>query len=1216
MQLSFPCRLFLSAVCAIAVFVLSLGPSSSLSVSAQTWLADQYVSTASMGLTTQAEIQRPAKSDEPSIPGLDWQLEQLYRASLSQDKATLDTLRGLPSVNLDSATARVIIELDTPSGAKAVGETWTEVVKTANGSLAEIHHAAPIRINADLEAALKAAGAQFETATMYQLQVVVPFNSLETLTHISGVRYVRLPFPVQPTEGSSTSQGVSATNLSDWHSVGYNGTGTTIGIFDLGFSGWQTRQSTNDLPPADRLVLMDYSSAYDFEPDITAQKHGTACAEIAYDMAPGSTIYLYAFNTEVEFANAVSDYMDVEGKRIASLSVGWVNAGPYDGTGLLADVITAATNDGILWLTSAGNQQTQHWSGIATQYGSSNAIAFADGNINLFGPDINYVWNISAGDELSLYLEWNDWNGGRTGNQNHIDYDIELYRWNSGSWILVSKSMNNQCSTSAFPMEAIGYTVPSGQAGYYGFAIYRVTSRSGTTCPNNFGHWLNLHTYSGFFTYGVGANNSFSINNHCNSITIPADSDNSITVGAANFYTRQETPTYGLETFSSFGPRNSAGGGDPGLTVNKPDLVAWDGVNTTSYGLSPIYGGYYEHGDSGFWGTSAAVPHVAGLIAVVWQDNPTFNASQLRTYLQTRATHKGDGGACGGNVSDQNNRYGWGYLAHGNQAPVLDNSSNMNMPNIDEDDKNNSGILIADLLKIPGGDRITDPDPDAYEGIMMSRSNEYDEETIGVWQFSQDGTNWQNVNFQRFSSIHLLPVDSSTRIRFIPSANWNGMTQFALSAWDQTRTAPFDLFQPGSICPLNFCSTASAQVFITINPINDAPVLTSIRPSLPGIAEGGIDNSGVFVSSLIPNNISDVDGSGAQKGIAIYANNPGNGKWQYALNSITAWNDLGDVSTDSALLLRPEDKVRFVPDLFNGTHASLSYFAWDQTSGTAGSNADVNSRGGITAFSTTSDTSRITVTSINVAPVLAASAPALPEITEDDEHSLEVTVAALIGNGISDADYYDPQGIAIYTQTVKESQWQFSLDNGETWMNIGQLSQDSALLLRSEDLLRFIPDGKNGLIASLGYYAWDQSGGNPGSKVNASTRGGFTAFSIEEDILTINVTSLNDAPVFTPTDLWMVKQGHSLSFTVTALDVDIPIDTLTYTLGTNAPNTATLDAASGLFDWTPSESDPPGIYAFTIHVTDNGIPALSDSTSIHILLVNIFFDLFIPFVSR
>ncbi len=78
------------------------------------------------------------------------------------------------------------------------------------------------------------------------------------------------------------------------------------------------------------------------------------------------------------------------------------------------------------------------------------------------------------------------------------------------------------------------------------------------------------------------------------------------------------------------------------------------------------------------------------------------------------------------------------------------------------------------------------------------------------------------------------------------------------------------------------------------------------------------------------------------------------------------------VSDVAALLLRDTDRVRFLPDAMNGGTATISFRAWDQTDGVAGSTANTTSNGGLTAYSTSTQTSTLTATSVNDAPTAVA----------------------------------------------------------------------------------------------------------------------------------------------------------------------------------------------------------------------------------------------------
>ena len=165
------------------------------------------------------------------------------------------------------------------------------------------------------------------------------------------------------------------------------------------------------------------------------------------------------------------------------------------------------------------------------------------------------------------------------------------------------------------------------------------------------------------------------------------------------------------------------------------------------------------------------------------------------------------------------------------------------------------------------------------------------------------------------------------------------------------------------------------EATVTFDASNEAPVLAPATPNMTGITEDATDNNGMSVASIVGGTITDSD-VGAREGIAAFASAPGNGSWAFSLNGGASWAIVGTVSSAQALLLRSTDRIRFVPDTRNGTTASISYYAWDQSDdGLPGTKVEVAIRGGETAFSTASDTASIIVTSVNDAPIVAAIIP-------------------------------------------------------------------------------------------------------------------------------------------------------------------------------------------------------------------------------------------------
>ena len=319
--------------------------------------------------------------------------------------------------------------------------------------------------------------------------------------------------------------------------------------------------------------------------------------------------------------------------------------------------------------------------------------------------------------------------------------------------------------------------------------------------------------------------------------------------------------------------------------------------------------------------------------------------------------------------------------------------------------------------------------------------------------------------------------------------------------------------------------TPSFSKTVAITPVrhNDAPV-NNIPAAIPAIQEDAVNNSGSLVSSFLSS--TDVDAS-AVSGIAVTANDNTHGAWQYSIDGGASWLAFGTASDAAARLLRSTDLVRFVPTPdYNGT-ATITYRAWDRTSGTAGSTADLSAatsygttkavtNGDETAFSATKQTATLTVSAVNDSPVLTAAAPTLTPLTEDDTGNAGQTIASVLGGSVSDVDSGASSGIAVTSLASGNGTWQYSTNGGTSWSAVGAVSSSSALLLRSTDKIRFVPDAKNATTASFSYKAWDQTGataGQQGTKVSTATSGGTSPFSTASDTAGITVTAVNDAPV-------------------------------------------------------------------------------------------------------
>src|SRR5207245_9083135 len=80
-------------------------------------------------------------------------------------------------------------------------------------------------------------------------------------------------------------------------------------------------------------------------------------------------------------------------------------------------------------------------------------------------------------------------------------------------------------------------------------------------------------------------------------------------------------------------------------------------------------------------------------------------------------------------------------------------------------------------------------------------------------------------------------------------------------------------------------------------------------------------------------------------------------------------------------------------------------------------------------------------------------------------------------------------------------------------------------------------------------------------------------------------------PTLTVPPTQTINELTTLTVTNSATDPDIPANTLTFAL-VAGPSGMTLDPATGVLTWTPSEAQGPSTNVITVRVSDDGTPPL------------------------
>lgn len=461
-----------------------------------------------------------------------------------------------------------------------------------------------------------------------------------------------------------------------------------------------------------------------------------------------------------------------------------------------------------------------------------------------------------------------------------------------------------------------------------------------------------------------------------------------------------------------------------------------------------------------------------------------------------------------------------------NRAPVMRNTPGTSAFHVSEDATPASIASLKVKTLVERAD-VADADGDVC-GIAVIAANNLG----GQWQYSVDGSGWQNLTLTTPDMARVLGPDA--QIRFVPAADFNGLVNPGLTyhAWDQTVWGSGGLAYASEWGGYSPFSTETEVLQCEVAPINDRPALNAAaNPSLPDIYGNILSqyNRGQSVSNLLHGLATDADLD--ECGIAVTSTANANGQWEFSLDGGTTWRAFGSPTSGIARLLGPGDRVRFMPARnYSGTVANgLGFAAWDRSSGARGNLASIATG---TAFSSETSAFSITVTPVvNHAPVLDLfGEPSFPTLANGATVIEGALVSALLTNWVEDVDG-DVCGLALAQTDATNGNWQYSLDGGTNWLPVGTVSFDAALLLGPDARLRFVPNaGYSGtILVAVMYRAWDQTAGVEGQKVNAQVAGGATSLSIGIEPAPITVSaSVNHAPVLaSPGQVFLTAVGEN-----------------------------------------------------------------------------------------
>lgn len=417
----------------------------------------------------------------------------------------------------------------------------------------------------------------------------------------------------------ATSEGVAASGAQNWAdngNIGNGGSGVKVGIVDVGFADLQAEIAAghyND--PDGNQVSIVYPAGQDHCADDGLTAHGTAVSQVVHQMAPRATLYLYCIDDNVGFAAAASQAVASKVKIVNSSLVftAETRGDGYGDSSSSERAVRAAREAGVLWIQSSGNGAQDHWSGSLVD---DNGDEFVDLQSTVSQAD---EVALDAGYTGDMVLSWDQWP------TSSLPVTLAVTEYNENIQVGETEYVDHVPGDA--PVLGVNISNLSTDAGYTGTVRYfDVVVLIGARTPA-----LHYNLY-----YGGDVSPSFLSSQDparaaAGSVLEPASSPWALAVGAA--YRGDNS----LEPFSSRGP-----------TIDgrvKPDLLGYDGVSSN---ISEEESSQYDQngnvvpGTTGFYGTSAAAPHVAGAAALVAAANPAMDASDIEAFLQRRAGPAGN----------------------------------------------------------------------------------------------------------------------------------------------------------------------------------------------------------------------------------------------------------------------------------------------------------------------------------------------------------------------------------------------------------------------------------------------------------------------------------------------------------------------------------------------------------------------------------------------
>ncbi len=566
-------------------------------------------------------------------------------------------------------------------------------------------------------------------------------------------------------------------------------------------------------------------------------------------------------------------------------------------------------------------------------------------------------------------------------------------------------------------------------------------------------------------------------------------------------------------------------------------------------------------------------------------------------------------------------------------APVIITNTTT-LPGLVEDvlDIDNTGILISDLLQ----GTVNSLNGNAIGIAVTSRDHDN-----GTWQFLESSVWWNFDRHAPASEAQALLLSPGTRIRFLPATHFNGSASFTYRAWDQSTGTDRNIANTTTNGAATAFSETIGTANVSLSSVNDAPTITSLI-GVPTVAFDGANDYISFANAGISGDFTlealiYVTQNQTWSRVMDMANGAGNnnivfgffsGSYQLFLESfnggasgytkasssfptgvwkhVAAVNDgsgTGYLYIDGALVASgPQRVIQDVVRNFN----YIAKSNWGQDAYFKGAMREIRIWDVARTQSQINEMKNkpLVGNETGLKVYYRTDENAGTTLTDASGHGIDGTMQ----NGAAWSTFGEPLSTLIVTEDTDKIIEGFNMVDPDAANNNVTLTINS-----THGKIKFLTDVANGLIASditnnnsysvavtstiakinstllaNGFlYSPDLNYNGSGEVDMELSDNGFSGvggvFSSTYSF-DVNVTPVNELPVFTSEPVLSVEEDAVYSYTVTAVDANDPSDVLTFSASV-IPSWLTIDPQTGSLTGIPT-NDFVGDNQVTVRVFD------------------------------